>query len=130
MATVAVAPKAAHVPSTMARTRAHTVSKTAGLRSRIVPASVTRSGMTLVASPPWIVHTESTACSADGTERLTTDWSATTTCADTSTGSTANCGCEPCPPRPVIVIVNSDGWAMTGPAATIRLATGHDGQLW
>ena len=59
--TVAVAPKAAQVPSTMLRIRAQTVSKTDVFRSRMVPPSVTLSGMTLLTSPPCTMVTESTA---------------------------------------------------------------------
>ena len=40
----------------------------------------TWSGMTLETSPPWIIVTETTACSAEATLRETIDCSATTTC--------------------------------------------------
>mmetsp|Transcript_31780 Transcript_31780/g.83070 ORF Transcript_31780/g.83070 Transcript_31780/m.83070 type:complete len:204 (-) Transcript_31780:642-1253(-) len=117
----AVAPKALHVPCTIARARATIVSYVLSLRSRIVPWSSTVSGITLETSPPCTMVTERTACSRECTFRLTTDCNATMTCAAVSTGSTDMWGCDPWPPRPLITILKLVGCAMIGPAQTANL---------
>ena len=130
ISTVAVAPSAAHVPSTTRVTADLTVSKTPSSKSRIVPVSSATSGMTFSApEPAWKFVTDTTADSAAGTFRETTVCRAATTCAPATTGSTPLCGCDAWPPAPVTEIRSSDDRPMTAPAFTRTAPTGAVGRL-
>ncbi|MCY1379797.1 hypothetical protein D9M69_675480 [compost metagenome] len=55
--------------------------------------------------------------------------SATTMCAAATTGSADRCGAEPCPPRPVTVIVTESDEAMNEPSLKPNLPAGKPGML-
>lgn len=86
-------------------------------------------GMTLWISPPWTIVTEITACSVGGTLRDTIEWSAVMVSAAVSTGSMAACGCEPCPPLPVMRILKRVTCAITWPVRVCSLPYWKAGQL-
>ena len=79
---------------------------------RTVPSSVAVSGMTLVVVPALMWATVSTAGSNALTRRVTIVCSAPTIAAAAGTGSSASCGAEACPPRPVTVTWRSSDDAM------------------
>eukprot|EP01139_Manchomonas_bermudensis_P009790 Amastigsp_a339553_7.p5 type:complete len:100 gc:universal Amastigsp_a339553_7:883-584(-) len=96
----------------------------------MVPRIVTTSGMMLYAPvPPVIPQIESTPQSRGCRFRDTIDCSAVMTWAAMRIGSTTTCGCEPCPPRPMILTSSSATWAMTGPALTVRSPSATNGRL-
>ncbi len=67
-------------------------------KARMVSFISTVSGMTLEASPPWMLPTVTTAVSSGATLRETTVCSAITVAALATMGSTALSGTAPCPP--------------------------------
>ena len=105
------------------------MSSTATLKVRTVPWISHTSGTTLVASPVWIIVTDTTAASTGLVLRLTTVCSASTSWHATGTGSMVLCGMAACPPLPRMVILNSLLDAITGPALTANVPSGNPGQL-
>ena len=100
--------------------------RSSGSKVRMVPVSVTSSGITLKACPPWMAPMVTTAESSGETSRATTVCRATTTWAAATTGSAARCGWPPWPPRPRTTMRSRSTAAMSGPAFTPMRA---DGQL-
>ena len=97
-----------HTRVTSSSTRARVSSDSV----RTVPSSVAVSGMTLVVVPALMCATVSTAGSNALTRRVTIVCSAPTIAAAAGTGSSASCGAEACPPRPVTVTWRSSDDAM------------------
>src|SRR6478735_3170122 len=109
--------------------RCSIMSSTSVVKVRTVPCSSQLSGITLVASPAWIMVTEITAASIGLVLRLTMVWKACTIWQAAGTGSMPRCGMAPWPPLPRIVILNSEVEAITGPGLTANLPTSPPGQL-
>ena len=109
--------------------RRSTRSSTSKLKQRTVPWISQLSGITLVASPAWIMVTEITAASTGFLLRVTMVWKPCTTWQAMGTGSHPMCGSAAWPPLPVMVILNSLLDAITGPGETANLPTSMPGQL-
>ena len=99
------------------------------------PSPSTSSAMMLVEPSPqpgagalnWV--TDTTAPSSGSAFRETRDWSAVTTWAPHSSGSTPRWGMAAWPPLPEILIVKLSSLPMRGPARTPTCPTGMPGQL-
>ena len=91
---------------------------------------VTRSGITLKASPPWIAVIDTTAGSSGSTTRETMVCAAVTIAAAATIGSRARCGKAAWPPTPSTVMWNFPVEAIAGPRTTPNAPTGTPGQLW
>jgi len=87
------------------------------------------SGITLLASPAWIIVTEITAVSIGRLLRVTMVWKACTIWQATGTGSTPLCGSAACAPLPTMVILNSLELAIIGPGVSANWPTFMPGQL-
>ena len=93
------------------------------MKVRTVPWNSQWSGITLVASPAWIIVTEMTPASIGFLLRLMMVWNACTIWQATGTGSMPLCGKAAWPPLPVMRILNSLLDAITGPALTANWPT-------
>ena len=113
----------------MVRMRASIRSSTSSVKVRTVPWISQLSGTTLVASPVWIIVTDTTPASTGLTLRLTMVWKACTIWQAMGTGSRLLCGSAAWPPRPWITMRNSLLDAITGPGATASVPAGRPGQL-
>ena len=94
---------------------------TGAVKVRMLPEIRTSDAMTFGATPPSIRPSVSTALSVGDTLRLTSIWSAVTSCAATTTGSTVPCGAEAWPPVPRTSSSTESEFAVTGPAAQPRV---------
>jgi hypothetical protein len=120
----------AATPSAMRLIRSGMERRSAASKVRMVPVSVTWSGITLKASPPWMAPMVTTAGCCGETSRATTVCRAVTTCAAPTTGSAERCGLPPCPPRPCTTIFSRSTAAMSGPSFTPIVPTGSSFQMW
>ena len=120
---------AAQVCSAICFMRRSMRSSTSVVKVRTVPCSSQLSGTTFVASPAWIMVTDTTPASIGFLLRLMMVWKACTIWQAIGTGSMPLCGSAPWPPLPRMVILNSLVDAITGPAETAKRPTWSPGQL-
>lgn len=90
----------------------------------MVAAKTASSGMTFSAVPAWKLPTLSTTGSKTSNRRVTMACRVSTASQAAGTGSSAECGLDPWPPRPRRVTSSVSQAAITGPG---RVATSPDG---
>lgn len=81
--------------------------------------------MTLLLAPDRMLPTVSTAGSTGATSREITVCSRSTIIAASTTGSTEDCGIEPCAPRPCTVMRMLSAAARNGPAWVPTMPAGR-----
>ncbi len=104
--------------------RCLTLSKTSGLKVRIVPEKFACCGMILKAVPESTWQTETTALSKGGTFLDKIVCKAVMICAAATTGSTPWCGEAACAPLPSNLTENISAPAITGPFVSPYQPTG------
>ena len=104
-------------------------SSTSGVKARTVPWSTQSSGITLCASPAWIIATEITPASSGCVLRVRMVWKACTIWQATGTGSMPLCGIAAWAPLPRTTMRKTLLEANAGPSQTANCPAFRPGQL-